>query len=65
MKFGKFNASLLEGMACQGGCIAGPASIEPPMVIRGRMVKENSANKKTISESVETFDFSDVAMHRE
>lgn len=65
MKFGKFNANILEGMACQGGCVAGPAMIETPAVTKGRMAKENVTNKKTISESMESFDFSGVPMHRE
>ena len=64
MKFGKFTGDILEGMACPGGCIAGPAVIEPPMITKGRMAKENIGNQKTIEESVESFDFTDVPMHR-
>lgn len=64
MKFGKFTGNILEGMACPGGCIAGPAVIEPPMITKGRMAKENIGNQKTIEESVESFDFTDVPMHR-
>lgn len=64
MKFGKFTGNILEGMACPGGCIAGPAVIEPPMVAKGRMAKENNGQQKTIEESLESFDFTGVPMHR-
>ena len=64
MKFNRFNGDILEGMSCVGGCIAGPAVIEPSAVSKGRMSKENMSNKQTISESLEKFDFSDVPLHR-
>ena len=34
------------------------------MITKGRMAKENIGNQKTIEESVESFDFTDVPMHR-
>lgn len=27
---GKYDGYLLEGMACPGGCIAGPGTVQPP-----------------------------------
>ncbi len=66
MKAGKFNFNILEGMSCVGGCVAGPAMIEAPSITRGRMMKENmKLPAKTIEESLRTFDFSDVDLHRE
>lgn len=41
-----------------------PAVIEPPMVAKGRMAKENNGQQKTIEESLESFDFTGVPMHR-
>ena len=64
VKSGKAHYDFVEIMACPGGCIAGPAVIEPPMVAKGRMAKENIGNQKTIEESVESFDFTGVPMHR-
>jgi ferredoxin hydrogenase large subunit len=66
MKFGKFNADILEGMICDGGCIAGPACISETNTVRGRMVKENLANKnQTIMNSLDTFhmDGFDIELH--
>jgi ferredoxin hydrogenase large subunit len=66
MKVGKFDANILEGMCCPGGCIAGPATIEPAMIAKGRMNKENLTNdRKNIQESLNIFDFSGVDMHRD
>jgi ferredoxin hydrogenase large subunit len=57
MKFGKFNADILEGMNCVGGCVNGPAVISDPVIVKGRMIKENMAlDKKTIAQGVDVFD---------
>lgn len=66
LRAGKFNADILEGMNCSGGCIAGPACISDPATVRGRMTKENlSCDKKTIAESLELFDFKDFNIEME
>ena len=66
MRAGKFDADILEGMCCVGGCINGPASIEQSLKTKVRMNKENAVKPKiTVSESVEYWDFSKVDMHRE
>ena len=63
IKFNRFKADILEGMACPGGCIAGPAVIAQPLKSKGRMVKENMPNKdRTIKDSLEATDYSDVDM---
>ena len=64
IKFGKFNADILEGMACPGGCIAGPGVISQPLMVKGRMAKENVPNKaRTITESLQSTDYSNVDMN--
>lgn len=64
MKVNRFNADILEGMACQGGCICGPASIETAAVIKARMAKENLEIKdKSIGSVLNVFDFSDIDLH--
>lgn len=65
MKVNRFQADVLEGMACVGGCICGPASIENAPKIKARMAKENANYKdKTIASTLQTFDFSDIDLHR-
>ena len=65
MKVNRFDADILEGMACIGGCINGPATIESAPKAKGRMAKENAAIKdKTIASTLETFDFKDIELHR-
>lgn len=66
MKAGKFNFDILEGMSCVGGCVNGPAMIETATITKGRMAKENmKAQQKTIAESLETYNFSGLDLHRE
>lgn len=65
MKVGRFSADILEGMACVGGCVCGPASIENAPKIKARMAKENLAHKdKTIHSTLEKFDFSNIDLHK-
>ena len=65
MKVGRLDANLLEGMSCPGGCLNGPVVVEDLAVARKRMMAENAKEKpQTITESLTTFDFSDIDMHR-
>ena len=65
MKVGRFESDVLEGMACVGGCICGPASIENAPKIKARMNRENAVQKdKTIASTLEQFDFSDIDLHK-
>ena len=63
IKAGRFDKNILEGMSCVGGCIGGPATLAAPNVVKGRMIKENMANKdKTIGQSLSEDSFADVDM---
>ena len=63
IKFKRFKADILEGMACPGGGICGPAVISESAKAKGRMVKENMPNKdRTISSALKDTDYSDVDM---
>lgn len=65
MKVGRFQSDVLEGMACKGGCICGPASIENAPEIKQRMAKENrEISDKTIASTFGTFDFRDIDLHK-
>ncbi|MBR4121799.1 MAG: hypothetical protein IKR06_00745, partial [Erysipelotrichaceae bacterium] len=64
IKFGRFQGDILEGMCCVGGCIGGPAAIVNSQIAKGRMAKENLANKaETIGGSLEKNSFNGVMMH--
>ena len=64
LKAGKFNADILEGMCCVGGCIAGPACISDPLTVKGRMMKENmQTDKKSIEDSVKLYDMEGFDIH--
>jgi len=64
MKFGKFNSNILEGMCCEGGCVAGPGTIQDANTAKGRMAKENKeTDQKTINESLELFKVRDFDIH--
>ena len=61
MKQGKFTADILEGMCCIGGCLAGPAIIEPANKAKARMMKENITNQnRTVLEAVKENSFEEV-----
>lgn len=65
MKVGRFPSDVLEGMACVGGCVCGPASIENAPKIKARMNKENAEHKeKTIASTLEVFDFTGIDLHK-
>ena len=65
MKVGRFQSDVLEGMACKGGCICGPASIENAPKIKQRMAKENrEISDKTIASTFGTSDFRDIDLHK-
>ncbi len=63
IKNGRFTKNILEGMSCFGGCIGGPATLASANLVKGRMVKENMANKgKTIGEALSETPFYEVDM---
>ncbi len=65
LKAGKFPDDILEGMACEMGCIGGPGIIEDPLVTkRNRAVLLSGATKHNITKNIkETYDFSKIEMY--
>lgn len=64
MNVGKFNGQILEGMACPGGCISGPATVEKNTKTKQRMSSENQgAQQRTIQSTLDTYDFSTIDLH--
>ena len=65
LKSGKLPEGFVEGMACENGCIGGPATIVSPVVARksrDKLIAE--ADKVGIHENLQKHDFSKVKMTR-
>ena len=64
MNAGKMPEDLLEGMACEGGCVAGPGGIEVlQKVLRSRTKLLAAADKRGIAENIQQLhDFSNISM---
>ncbi len=60
---GKLPETMIEGMACENGCVAGPAAILPVQrVLKNREKLMKTADERTILENLEKHDFSGVEM---
>lgn len=60
---GKLPEDLLEGMACEHGCIGGPASVLPVQkLLRNRSKMLERADTRGIEENLTQHDFSDISM---
>ena len=61
---GRLQEDLVEGMACEGGCIAGPAGVEEMQKLlknRGKLMA--TADKRGVTENIqEIHDFSNIKM---
>lgn len=65
MKAGKLPEDIIEGMACEGGCIAGPGAIELVNKLKAaRMKKIKGKDGDNITAMLTDTDFMDVDMHR-
>ena len=60
---GRLPENIIEGMACEGGCIDGPAGLLPHQkVVKNREKLLKSADQRTITENLEEHGFSKVPM---
>ena len=66
MNAGRLPNDFVEGMACEGGCIAGPAGVETPRNIKkNRSALIAKADQRTITENVtKIHDFSKINLKR-
>lgn len=66
MNAGRLPNDFVEGMACEGGCVAGPAGVETPRNIKkNRSALIAKADKRTITENVtKIHDFSKINLER-
>lgn len=66
LKTGKLTEDIIEGMACDGGCIGGPGSIAKlPQLKAARMKKINGKDDDSITDMLDFMDANDVDMVRE
>ncbi len=60
---GRLPEQLLEGMACEGGCVAGPACVaEPREAIKRRQQLMKQADARSAADAVNASDFSGVRL---
>jgi ferredoxin hydrogenase large subunit len=60
---GRLPDDLVEGMACEGGCIAGPGGVEEMQkLMKNRSKLLAAADQRGIKENVEKHDFSHIRM---
>lgn len=65
LKSGKLPEDLIEGMACEGGCMNGPASVSVgPMTIKNRKELLDLADSRGIHENLENFKEYHYSAHR-
>jgi [FeFe] hydrogenase (group B1/B3) len=63
-KFGKLPNNFIEGMACVGGCIAGPGSVTHRKKDIGTIKKyAASAKEKSTEEALSVIDISEISFH--
>lgn len=67
LKVGKVPENIVEGMACEGGCIAGPGSVETlQKLLKARAKLLAEADKRTVVENFkEIHDFSGIELEVE
>lgn len=65
MASGKFTATLVEGMACEGGCVGGPVFIQQERIFKQARTKLlAAAERRTVTESLTSHGFEGVDLSR-
>ncbi len=66
LKVGKLTEDIIEGMACENGCIAGPGSIALLAQLKAaRLKKIKDRDGDSIGDMIEKMDATNVDMHRQ
>lgn len=66
LKAGKLTEDIIEGMICEGGCIAGPGSVAKlPDLKAARMRKIRDRDEESITDMITAMEANDVDMVRE
>ena len=62
---GRLPETIVEGRACEGGCVSGPGNIADPRVAqRSRQKLLAAADKRGVNENLEKIDMSSINMER-
>nr|WP_197714752.1 4Fe-4S dicluster domain-containing protein [Maliibacterium massiliense] len=62
---GKFDANFIEGMACEGGCVSGPAGVASPRALKqARTLLLKNADNRSIEQNVERYPFEEISLER-
>lgn len=66
MKAGRLPEDFLEGMACEGGCVAGPGNIQEEKAFKRERIKQlkNADDDRTIADTLERYSKYEFSMHR-
>lgn len=65
LKAGKLPEDFIEGMACVGGCVAGPGNVQLPMAFKRERDKQiGRADDRSIKDTVEEYGKYKFSMHR-
>ena len=65
LKVGRLPEDFIEGMACSGGCVSGPAMLNRDRTfMKDRNAQIASADDREILSNVENYDAYEVQMHR-
>ena len=66
MKAGKLPEDFIEGMCCEGGCVAGPGNIEEERAFKRERDKQiANADDRTIQSTLEQYKQYEFSMHRQ
>lgn len=65
LKAGKLPEDFIEGMACVGGCVAGPGNVQLPMAFKRERDKQiGKADDRSIKDTLEEYSKYKFSMHR-
>ena len=65
LKAGKLPEDFIEGMACEGGCVAGPGNIQTEKAFKRERDKQlKAADDRTISDTLSDYKQYEFSMHR-
>ena len=65
LKAGKLPEDFIEGMACEGGCVAGPGNIQEERAFKREREKQlRRADDRLVTDTVASYSTYDFSMHR-
>lgn len=65
MKAGRLPEDFIEGMVCEGGCVAGPGNIQEEKAFKRERIKQlNNADDRKIEDTLQRYSQYEFSMHR-